>query len=169
MPHRVVTAPPHVAGRGVYQAPALPRSRPGQPLPPDVQAQMATVFGTDFTDVRIHIDTTASSIGALAFTHNNQIYFAPGQYNLATPNGLKLLAHELAHVLQQRQGKVCNPYGEGVAIVQDPTLEAEAARLAQRVAVVRQTRPPQRIPAATASRTRAGTRVPPVRYSGMMR
>jgi hypothetical protein len=46
-----------------------------------------------------------------------------------------MLAHELAHVVQQRNGQVQNPFGNGTALVQDQRLEAEAERMAQRVAL----------------------------------
>ena len=45
-----------------------------------------------------------------------------------------MLGHELTHVLQQRAGRVRNPMGTGVAVVQDPALEAEAERMGLRAA-----------------------------------
>lgn len=90
---------------------------------------METAFRTHFDDVRIHIGPEAASLGALAFTTGSQIYFAPGQYQPTTPHGLRLLGHELAHVVQQKSGRVRHPTGHGVAIVQDPVLEAEADRM----------------------------------------
>jgi len=105
----------------------------GQRLPEPVQQKMEAVFKTSFADVRVHIGNEASSIGALAFTHGNDLYFAPGQYNPQTPHGQRLLGHELAHVVQQRAARVRNPLGAGIAVVQDPGLEAEAERMVQRV------------------------------------
>jgi hypothetical protein len=55
-------------------------------------------------------------------------------YDPASRAGVELLGHELAHVVQQRDGRVVNPFGTGVAIVQDPALEAEADRLGQEIA-----------------------------------
>jgi hypothetical protein len=101
----------------------------GQPLPNPVRLKMESFFNTSFTDVRVHVGPQASSIGALAFTHGSNLYFAPGQYNTTTTQGQKLLGHELAHVLQQRAGRVANPFGSGVAVVQDQAMEAEADRL----------------------------------------
>lgn len=101
----------------------------GQPLPPPVLQKMESFFNASFADVRVHVGAQASSIGALAFTHGSNLYFAPGQYNPGTVQGQKLLGHELAHVLQQRAGKVRNPFGSGVAVVQDRAMEAEADRL----------------------------------------
>lgn len=72
----------------------------GQPLPPQVKGKMESYFATSFSDVRIHVGPQASSIGALAFTHGSNLYFAPGQYNPNTPHGQQLLGHELTHVMQ---------------------------------------------------------------------
>lgn len=106
----------------------------GRPLPDSVRTKMESFFGADFSDVRIHVGPEAPSIGALAFTMGSSLYFAPGQYNPDSPQGQALLGHELAHVVQQRQGRVRNPFGSGVAVVQDPHLEAEADRLGLRAA-----------------------------------
>jgi ribosomal protein S18 acetylase RimI-like enzyme len=106
----------------------------GQPLPPDVRMKMESFFGTSFGDVRVHVGPQAASIGALAFTQGSDIHFAPGQYNPSSPQGQQILGHELAHVVQQRSGRVRNPFGGGIAVVQDRSLEAEADRLGQRAA-----------------------------------
>jgi hypothetical protein len=107
----------------------------GQPLPGDVRAKMETAFGTDFSDVRVHIGQEASSIGALAYTWGTDIHFAPGQYNPHTIHGQKILGHELWHVVQQKSGRVSNPFGGGVAVVQDHALEAEADRMGVKAAM----------------------------------
>jgi hypothetical protein len=111
------------------------RNVPGQRLPMVVQQRMEAFFNTSFADVRVHVGPEAASIGALAFTSGPNLYFAPGQYDPATPHGQKLLAHELTHVVQQRAGRVRNPFGSGVAVVQDLCLEAEAERMANRLAI----------------------------------
>jgi GNAT superfamily N-acetyltransferase len=100
----------------------------GWPLPRDVQQKMERSLGASFSDVRIHVGPEAASIGAIAFTWGSDIHFAPGQYNPHTPHGQFLLGHELTHVVQQRAGRVSNPFGSGVAVVQDHALEAEADR-----------------------------------------
>jgi ribosomal protein S18 acetylase RimI-like enzyme len=105
------------------------RTGGGQSLPPAVQAHMEGVFGARFADVRVHVGNEAPSIGALAFTHGTDVYFAPGQYQPGTPYGLRLIGHELTHVVQQRAGRVRNPLPSGVAVVQDAALEAEADRM----------------------------------------
>ena len=106
----------------------------GQRLPEAIQKKMEPVFGSDFSDVRVHVGNEASTIGALAFAHGTDLYFAPGHYNPQTTHGQKLLGHELTHVLQQKAGRVRNPLGSGVAVVQDPALEAEAERMGTRAA-----------------------------------
>jgi GNAT superfamily N-acetyltransferase len=106
----------------------------GWPLPRDVQQKMERALGASFSDVRIHVGPEAASIGAIAFTWGSDIHFAPGQYSPHTPHGQFLLGHELTHVVQQRAGRVSNPFGSGVAVVQDHALEAEADRLGRMAA-----------------------------------
>ncbi len=93
---------------------------------------MEALLRADLSAVRIHEGHEAVALGALAFTHGSDVYFAPGQFNPATPAGQRLIAHELTHVVQQRSGRVRNPLGSGIAVVQDPALEAEAERMALR-------------------------------------
>lgn len=108
----------------------------GSPLPRAVQAKMEAAFGTDFSGVRVHIGPQAARIGAVAFTRGNDIYFAPGRYQPHSLQGQQLLGHELAHVVQQRQGRVRANSG-GVSVVQDRALESEADRLGMRAAMSR--------------------------------
>jgi Domain of unknown function (DUF4157) len=78
----------------------------GEPLDPDTRALMERRFGHDFSQVRIHTDAeaaaSASELNASAFTRGQDIFFAPGRYQPDTVQGRRLLAHELAHTLQQR-------------------------------------------------------------------
>ena len=123
-------------GPGVeaFRVPLRPKSG-GLPLPSEVRAKMETAFGADFSEVRVHIGQEASSLGAIAYTWGTNIHFAPGQYNPHTIQGQKLLGHELWHVVQQRSGRVKNPFGGGVAVVQDHALEAEADRMGVKAAL----------------------------------
>ena len=138
-PHPAMVAPPQAPSRPAVQrkeanvhAFAPPAgflegpADPGHPLPPPVRLRMERYFETDFSDVRVHLGSEAASIGALAFTLGSDLYFAPDQYQPDTPYGQELIGHELTHVLQQREGRVANPLGDGVAVVQDFDLEAEA-------------------------------------------
>jgi len=123
-------------GNGVdaFRVPLRPKSG-GLPLPDQVRAKMEAAFSTDFSDVRVHIGREASSLGAIAYTWGTNIHFAPGQYNPHTLQGQKLLGHELWHVVQQKNGRVKNPFGGGVAVVQDHALEAEADRMGIKAAL----------------------------------
>lgn len=99
----------------------------GVPLPPDVRAEMESAFGADFSAVRIHVDDEAERVGAEAFTQGTDIHFAPGLYDPESAAGRELLGHELAHVVQQSQGRVAE--GDDVAglpVNDDAALEAEA-------------------------------------------
>jgi hypothetical protein len=107
----------------------------GTPLPEAVRTKMEGFFKSDFSGVRIHVGPQASAIGAVAFTIGSQIFFAPGQYQPGSPNGQALLGHELAHVVQQRAGRVRNPFGGGIAVVQDHALEREADEMGRRAAL----------------------------------
>jgi GNAT superfamily N-acetyltransferase len=123
-------------GVDAFQVDLRPKSG-GWPLPRDVQAKMESALNANFSDVRIHVGPEASAIGAIAFTWGSDIHFAPGQYNPHTPHGQSLLGHELTHVVQQRAGRVANPFGSGVAVVQDQALEAEADRMGHHAAAHR--------------------------------
>jgi hypothetical protein len=121
-------------GVEAFRVPLRPKSG-GQPIPDEVRAKMETAFGMNFSDVRVHIGQEASSLGAIAYTWGTNIHFAPGQYNPHTLQGQKLLGHELWHVVQQKNGRVHNPFGGGVAVVQDHALEAEADRMGIKAAL----------------------------------
>jgi hypothetical protein len=95
---------------------------------------MEQFLQTDLTSVRVHVGPQAPSIGALAFTNGSNLYFAPGQYQPHTSRGLYLLGHELAHVVQQRQGRVIGIPGSDLSVVRDRTLDAEANRIALQAA-----------------------------------
>lgn len=110
----------------------------GQPLPGPLLAKMEAALGADFSAVRVHVGPQAARVGALAFTTGNDLYFAPGRYQPDTVPGQQLIGHELAHVIQQRQGRVRGS-GGGVTVVQDRALEAEADRLG--LAAARTARP----------------------------
>lgn len=83
-------------------------NRPGEPLDESTRAFMEPSFGQDFSDVRIHSDARAAesarAVGALAYTVGRDVGLAEGTYAPGTDGGRYLLAHELAHVLQQRAG-----------------------------------------------------------------
>jgi hypothetical protein len=78
---------------------------PGRPLEPPTRRSMEAQFGHDFGAVRVHDDSraaaSAGAVGAAAYTVGRDVVFGPGRYRPATPAGRSLLAHELAHVVQQ--------------------------------------------------------------------
>src|SRR5262245_58794934 len=75
----------------------------GRPLAPPVCEQCAAASGADFSDVRVRDDPAGTGVeGAVAFTRGTDIHFARGAYAPHTRQGRRLLAHELAHVVQQR-------------------------------------------------------------------
>lgn len=91
---------------GSWMESALSSSRGGgSPLPGETRAFMESRFGADFSGVRVHTGGEAVQLSrevqAQAFTHGNDIYFNEGKYNPETETGKQLLAHELAHTIQQ--------------------------------------------------------------------
>jgi hypothetical protein len=137
-----IGGPPPIAqarsGPGVSVSP-IPVGRlrvigPGRPLEPGIRRIMERFFLADFSGIRVHEGPAAQAMGALAFTLGEELHFAPGRYDPSSREGVELLGHELTHVVQQRDGRVVNPYGHGIAIVQDPALEAEADRMGQQIA-----------------------------------
>jgi hypothetical protein len=78
----------------------------GRPLDSATQDFFAPRFGHDFSRVRVHADTraaaSAQAVNALAYTVGNDVVFGPGQYRPQTAVGRNLLAHELAHTVQQQ-------------------------------------------------------------------
>lgn len=106
-----VTAPPSAAGSPGSVADRLFQRRDGgEPLQPETRKGMEAAFGSDFSHVRVHRDAEAGAmtrhVGALAFTHGAHIYFDGGTFDPGGSSGARLLAHELAHVVQQGGGSV---------------------------------------------------------------
>jgi len=81
--------------------------------------------GVDFSRIRIHADgraaAAAQSLGAAAFTAGRDIVFGGGRYAPETPEGRRLLAHELMHSVQQDTVGVATPALQRQAISYDPT------------------------------------------------
>jgi Domain of unknown function (DUF4157) len=77
----------------------------GQPLDSVVRSRMSEALGADFSRVRVHTDARGGEVStglrARALTVGEHVAFAPGQYRPGTLAGDALLAHELAHVVQQ--------------------------------------------------------------------
>jgi len=77
----------------------------GRALEASLQADMGQRFGHDFSRVRVHTDAgaaaSARALGALAYTSGTDLVFDEGRFAPHSPAGRRLLAHELAHVVQQ--------------------------------------------------------------------
>jgi hypothetical protein len=81
---------------------------PGRLLEPALRQDMEQRFGHDFSRVRVHSDgaaqQSARDVNAHAYTVGQNIVFDAGQLAPRTPEGRRLLAHELTHVVQQNDG-----------------------------------------------------------------
>jgi hypothetical protein len=80
----------------------------GQALEPGARGLLESRFGADFSRVRVHTDgaadASARALGAQAYATGEHLVFGAGRYAPHTRGGLWLLAHELAHTVQQRLG-----------------------------------------------------------------
>ena len=85
----------------------------GQALSGSSRQALESHFDADFSQVRIHTDSSANQLtqtaGANAFTLGNDIYFNQGRYNSNSSDSERLLAHELTHVIQQSGGSNAEP------------------------------------------------------------
>jgi len=79
----------------------------GRPLESALRQDMEQRFGHDFSQVRVHSDVAAEQsareVNAYAYTAGNNIVFGTGQFAPKTYEGQRLIAHELTHVVQQKQ------------------------------------------------------------------
>lgn len=122
--------------QGKFEQPlqAKPENQTG--IPDNVRQRMEDSFGTDFSSVRVHPESSkAPEVGALAYTQGTDIHFAPGQFKPDTSAGQQLLGHELTHVIQQAEGRV-QPTTEigGMAVNDNEGLEHEADVLGAKAA-----------------------------------
>jgi hypothetical protein len=103
----------------------------GQPLSENLHQQLEGHFDADLSEVRVHTspqaDHLSQSLGAKAFTAGNDIFFSNGQYDPTSVEGAGLIAHEVAHTVQQRQGRVL-----GTGVDPDQDLEVEARQAGER-------------------------------------
>ncbi|MFF5183053.1 DUF4157 domain-containing protein [Streptomyces sp. NPDC000345] len=137
---------PHQHGAGCgheetgQAAPSVQRSAvhdvlrtPGQPMDDATRTDMEARLGADFSDVRIHTDAaaraSAAEVGARAYTSGSHVVIGDGGADKHT------LAHELTHVIQQRQGPVAGTDNGSGLKVSDPSdrYEREAEANATRV------------------------------------
>ena len=103
-------------------------------LPVQLRASMERSFGADFGSVQVTRDDPAvAAMGAQAFARGDDLHFAPGHYQPDSAAGTELIGHELAHVVQQRDGRVSMGQAKG-GVVADAGLEREADELGARAA-----------------------------------
>jgi len=111
----------------------------GQALDEETRTDMEGRLGADFSDVRVHTDSaahnSAKAVNAHAYTVGSNVVFQRDKYDPTSSDGKLMLAHELTHVIQQRNGPVDgSPTGGGIQ-VSDPgdRFEREASANAERV------------------------------------
>lgn len=77
----------------------------GRALPNGLREQLEQAFGANFNNISIHTDSVSGELNRLlsayAFTVDNDIFFRNGAFNPGSRSGKELIAHELAHVVQQ--------------------------------------------------------------------
>ncbi|MEO0376498.1 MAG: DUF4157 domain-containing protein, partial [Cyanobacteria bacterium P01_A01_bin.17] len=105
----------------------------GAALPESTQTFMELRFGHDFSRVKIHTNPQAAdlsrSVRARAFTVGNDIFFDQGEFQPNTPAGMRLVAHELTHTLQQTNQLSTNVIQRQLVSSEDLTANAVFAEL----------------------------------------
>jgi Domain of unknown function (DUF4157) len=107
----------------------------GRRLDSGVASQLEGAFGESMGDVRVHTGPEASAltraVSARAFTVGNDIFFSAGEYDPGSSAGAELIAHEAAHVVQQRGAPLSGPL-----TVSQPgdAMEREAEAMARDIA-----------------------------------
>ncbi|MEW2494926.1 DUF4157 domain-containing protein [Streptomyces nodosus] len=137
----------------------------GQPLDTDTRTDMEGRLGADFSSVRVHTGSaahdSAKEVGAHAYTVGDNIVFQRESYDPSSHQGRTTLAHELTHVIQQRNGPVEGAEAPGGIRVSDPAdrFEQEATANAER-ALATSAPPPAPAPTADAPSPQAAPQTP---------
>jgi hypothetical protein len=109
-------------------------SSSGEPLPADTQARFEGSLGADLSSVRVHRSAdsaaAADAVSARAYTTGQDIHFGAGQYAPQDPFGMHLLAHEVAHTVQQSSGAAREAQFKLEVSTPGDALEVEADRAA---------------------------------------
>jgi len=96
----------------------------GKPMDQATSSHFRSAFGHDFSTVRLHVDdraaASAAAVSARAYTVGTHVVFGSGEYSPSSAAGLRLLGHELAHVVQQSRWPVSSSSAE------TPSTEASA-------------------------------------------
>ena len=148
------------ARTGVDRQALSPQLGSGRPLEGSARARMESAFGQSLSHVRVHDDGRAAALSrdmnARAFTLGPHVAFADGGYRPGTPVGDALLAHELAHVVQQGGGRA-TPADTAREAHPDQAIEADADRAAEGAVVSLYA--PDHKPRARGPRLRGGLRL----------
>jgi hypothetical protein len=110
---------------------SLTHPSPGKPMDALARGALEPRFGHSFANIRLHADgegdERARAVDALAFTVGHDIYFRAGEYDPGSGEGMRLLAHEAAHTIQQAAGPVAGLPATGGIRVSDPSDSFERA------------------------------------------
>jgi len=102
----------------------------GEPLEAAVSASMGGHFTTDFSAVRVHtgsgVDDALAMSGARAMAQGSDLYFRSGEYDPHSTRGRELIGHELAHVVQQSDGRTAGLNAKQATGAPSGALEGEA-------------------------------------------
>ena len=111
-------------------------SQPGRSLPDVARSRLEPAFGRDFSRVRVHSDTLAAqsarAVSARAYAVGQHIVFDQGQFDTDSSQGMHLLAHELAHTVQQGENSSLQRAGDLTVAPTTDSLEHEADAAADR-------------------------------------
>lgn len=111
----------------------------GEPLDPVTHQFMASRFGVDFSEVRVHHGALASGsaaeLNAAAYTLGNNVVFGAGRYRPHASEGRWLIAHELTHVLQQSAAPVASRTAQRVPVNATPAYDVNDAIAQLRIAL----------------------------------
>jgi len=115
----------------------------GAPLPVAVKSPLTHSFSVDLTPIRVHTDAraqlTVRSFNTRAFAYGHNIFLGPGE----SPRDLRLMAHEVAHVVQQSRGAVIQHFttGRGDALEHEAERASAAAVRGEKFNVQQRTAP----------------------------
>lgn len=131
------------------------RERDDEPLDTSIKSRAEEALGQDLSSVRVFRGPEGAAVSeaerARAVTRGQRVYFAPQEYAPGTPDGDRLMTHELVHTAQASRAS-------GVTADRD-SLEAEANRISE--PAMSATRPPVRLSAAPGSPLKQEARTPP--------
>ncbi len=110
----------------------------GMLMPDKLRSTMENLFNSSFERIRIHLDERVPRCGALAMASGDDLFFPPSIYDPNDRAFQRLVAHELTHVLQQREGRVAAPDYDDFCLIDDRELESEADDMAVILSLLQQ-------------------------------